>query len=503
MDHSSGVLSNQWLERLPVARDRTLARLAATIGLALLAWAVRTLADPLLPSGFPYVTFFPAVIITSFLFGVRFGALSALLCGLLAWYFFVVPLHSFQISFNVFVALAFYAFVAATDLALIHWMQTANRQLIDQRELNRELAEAKALIVRELEQRIRERDEVTAHLIDSQVQTQLATQTAGIGLWQWNVRTGEVLWDRTMFALYGLPPTPDGLVRYSDYIDSLHPDDAAQQHASLERTAANGGQSEREFRILRRDDGRICHIRAVEFARAGPDGRPLWVVGTNLDVSEQRKREAQVRMLMGEVNHRAKNMLGVVMAVAHQTGGADHDQFMARFSDRIASLAASQDLLVMSMWNGVELATLARAQLSHFEGLIGTRIRMAGPPALMSPAAVQAIGMALHELTTNASKYGALSNDAGCIEIGWARQTDGEGGDRFTITWRESGGPAVVPPTRRGFGSTVTGRMVQMSVDGQVTTDFAPGGLVWRLDCPAANIIDDGQARLFDHGARP
>lgn len=487
----------RWIERLPLVRGRPILGVFVMLVIVASAWLLRVIADPLLPPGFPYVTFFPAVIITSFFLGVRLGGVAAVLCGLIAWYFFIAPVRTFDLTYGSQAALAFYVFVVATDLALVHWMQTANRQLIGEREVNRRLADSKEQVVRELERRIKERKAAADALLESEVKTHLATETAGIGLWQWNVVTGDVRWDRTMFDLYGMTPTIDGSVQYGDYLACVHPDDAVEQDAVLRDTVARGGDSQREFRIQRRDDGRVRHIRAVEIARAGTDGKTEWVVGTNLDVSEQRTREAHVQLLMGEVNHRAKNLLGVVMAVAHQTGGTDHAEFMRRFSARIQSLAAGQDLLVSSQWRGVQLDALARAQLDHFKGLIGDRIELAGCPALVSPSAVQTIGMALHELATNASKYGALSNDRGRIMIAWQRVQ--HPADRFVMTWTESDGPPVTLPTRRGFGSVVTGKMVKMSLDGNVTADFAPSGFSWRLECPARNVIDDSTAALVEN----
>lgn len=306
--------STRWIEKLPLARGRIVLASFATLAIVALAWLLRVIAGPLLPPGFPYVTFFPAVIVTSFLFGVRLGSVSALLCGLVAWHSFVNPAHPFEVTYQSTVALAFYVFVVATDLALVHWMQAANRHLVNEREVNRNLADSKEVIVRELRERIKERKAATDALLESEVQTRLATQTAGIGLWQWNVVSDHVHWDNTMFELYGMSPTTDGSVHYSDYIASLHPDDAARQNAILQDTVERCGDSQREFRIHRRDSGRLRHIRAVEIARAGADGKTEWVVGTNLDISEQRNREAHVDLLMGEVNHRAKNMLGVSLS---------------------------------------------------------------------------------------------------------------------------------------------------------------------------------------------
>ena len=479
----------RWIEQLPLTRHGPLVGLVATLTIFGLAWLIRIAADPLLPIGFPYVTFFPAVIITSFLFGSRLGSLSALLCGLVAWYYFVPPVHSFGVR-GTGVALAFYVFVVITDVALVHGMQTANKQLIKEREINRKLAVAKEQMVDELELRDSERKAAMDALVESEVKTHLATQTAGIGLWQWNIATGDVRWDSTMFDLYGIAPSADGTVRYDDYIGSVHADDASAQNDILQETMRTCGASDREFRIRRPDDGSIRHLRAVEVARAGPDGTTEWVLGTNLDITEQKNRENHVMLLMGEINHRAKNMLSVVMSVAHHTRAKDSAEFMKSFSARIQALAAGQDVLVRSEWKGVQVEALVRAQLNHFRDLFCDRIIMSGDEVFLSSAAVQTIGMALHELATNASKYGALSNETGRIAIGWHR-VPGIPADRFMMFWTESDGPLVVPPESFGFGSSVIGRMVMLSLDGEVISSFKPSGFTWQLDCALENVIEN------------
>lgn len=158
----------RWTERLPVARDRPILGLLATIAIVAVAWAARTMADPLLPPGFPYVTFFPAVIVTSFLFGTRLGSVSAILCGLLAWYFFIPPHHSFVLTGATGFALVFYVFVVATDLPLVHWMQTANRQLARERERSQSLALTRELLFRELQHRVSNNLQVAAGLLSMQ-----------------------------------------------------------------------------------------------------------------------------------------------------------------------------------------------------------------------------------------------------------------------------------------------------------------------------------------------
>lgn len=157
-----------WLEQLPIARDRPVTGTLVTLGIVVFAWAVRIAVDPLLPSGFPYVTFFPAVIVISFLFGVRLGSVAAVICGLLAWYWFIPPARSFVLSNGAAFALGFYVFVVATDLALVHWMQAANHQLARERELSRSLAATRELLFQELQHRVSNNLQVAAGLLSVQ-----------------------------------------------------------------------------------------------------------------------------------------------------------------------------------------------------------------------------------------------------------------------------------------------------------------------------------------------
>ena len=143
--------ATRWIEQLPLARNNPALGLLATLAIFAVAWLLRVLVDSSLPSGFPYVTFFPAVIVTSFLFGWRMGILSAILCGLVAWYYFILPFNSFALD-GARVALGFYVFVVATDLALVHGIQTANRRLVLEREVSRDLLDLKNRTVGELKQ---------------------------------------------------------------------------------------------------------------------------------------------------------------------------------------------------------------------------------------------------------------------------------------------------------------------------------------------------------------
>lgn len=225
--------------------------------------------------------------------------------------------------------------------------------------------------------------------------------------------------------------------------------------------------------------GRVFDVFA---APAEPHGRFVIVFR---DVTEQSRQSERIRLLMREVTHRTKNILSVVQAVARQTVGSTPEDFRKRFAERMASLAASHDLVVADDWRGVELSALVRSQLAHFSDLIGERIETRGPQVLVQPNAAEAIGMAMHELATNAGKYGALSGEVGRVSIEWKLE-----GDRFHIGWTERDGPAVEAPERHGFGSTVIQRLAEISLGASVTLDFARSGLVWKLECPAARVTE-------------
>jgi PAS domain S-box-containing protein len=206
------------------------------------------------------------------------------------------------------------------------------------------------------------------------------------------------------------------------------------------------------------------------------------------DTTERQAAEEQKQVLMRETSHRAKNVLSVVQAIAHQTDAKSHQEFIARFDERIQSLSASLNLLVKGEWRDVSLVELVRAQLNQFGDFVGDRITVRGPDLRIRAAAAQTIGMALHELATNAAKYGAFSTEKGCVEIVWGLDRDGAGEQRFTMEWRETGGPAVGQPTRRGFGWNVLCQMTKMSLEADVMLEYVSTGLVWHVECSADRV---------------
>jgi PAS domain S-box-containing protein len=330
-----------------------------------------------------------------------------------------------------------------------------------------------------------ERLEAEQGLRTSKDRLQLALEAAQLGSWQYDPFRRMFSGDTRSQEIYGIARNEASI---EEVMKRVHADDADKVAASLAETLdpANPRRTMIEFRVQRQKG----EIRWVEnlglayFEGAGHERRAVSVVGTVQDITERKEREEKERLLMREINHRAKNMLGVVDAIAHQTAAGNPEDFIDRFSGRIQALSANQDLLVRNEWKGVEIDDLVRAQLVHFVDLIGSRIAVRGPKLLLSPASVQAIGLAIHELATNAKKYGALSTDRGRVDVCW-----GSDGHTLTMSWTEHGGP-VSPPKQRGFGTMVMEAMAERSVGGKVELDYASTGVTWRLTCPAANVLE-------------
>lgn len=209
------------------------------------------------------------------------------------------------------------------------------------------------------------------------------------------------------------------------------------------------------------------------------------------DISDRKLAETRERLLMGEVNHRAKNLLTLVQIIARQTASSNPKTFAQRFDERIMALSASHDVLVFNYWQDVPLDELLQSQLGHFQDTFGIRIKLSGPNLQITASAAQSVGMALHELATNAAKYGALSNDKGTIEIAWKLEETDSSGQSFSMEWIERGGPEVEKPSRSGFGSTIIDRLLKASLEGEVSLDWRRTGLICKISCSTDKLLSN------------
>jgi PAS domain S-box-containing protein len=284
-------------------------------------------------------------------------------------------------------------------------------------------------------------------------------------------------------AMFGRPT--DHIVGRLD--EELLPAESRAPIVALKREVIETGQPrDGEFRI--RDGAHALwydmHIEPLRDAT----GATVGLTCAAVDITSRKAGEAHLRDLMRELTHRSKNLLAVIQGMARQTArhSGTIESFLDQFSARLQALAASHDLLVQESWYGASLAELVRSQLGHYLDQ-GSQVTLQGPPLLLKPEAAQSLGLAVHELATNAIKYGALSTPAGNVTINWRRLSPEEGGD-IEVQWAESGGPPVVAPERRGFGSLVIERNLARTLEAEIDLAFRPEGLRCRIVIPAIHL---------------
>lgn len=277
-------------------------------------------------------------------------------------------------------------------------------------------------------------------------------------------------------------PAADGQP-LAEWRSVIHPDHVEQVAASFQAALAAGVPWENTY-PLRGADGRYRWF--LGRARPVPDAQGtvrMWV-GTNTDVTEAREAAQRIELLMNELNHRAKNMLAKVQAMVRGVAKGLDPAFVESLENRIAALARNQDMLMRRGHVGALLSEVVAAQTAFICGEGGERCRTAGgEDLLLNAVAAEAIGLALHELSTNAVKHGALSGAGGTVAIGWTIAND-----RLVLTWRERGGPPPAPDVRPGFGTILIERHPRAALDAEVTVDFGPAGLEWRLAAPVDRL---------------
>jgi PAS domain S-box-containing protein len=336
-----------------------------------------------------------------------------------------------------------------------------------------------ALLFSEL---VTEEVEIRHALHESESRARATFENAAVGI-SHIAPDGKILrFNEAMSRILGWPA--DELLTKSFQEISSDLDDRAAEHAHIEQLRDGKVDSYAMDRRFRRKDGSTGWMRRTISCVRKSDRSVDYFVTVIEDISARKRAEEQVHLLMREANHRVKNLLGLVQVIARQTAAPTHEDFIKGFTERIHALAANQDLLGQKPQQGADLENLVRAQLAHLADLIGSRIAIGGPKLCLNAAAAQAIGLTLHELATNAGKYGALSTEAGRVDVSWKSE-----GDVFTMSWTERDGPPAQPPKRRGFGSTVIDSMAKLATDGEVQLEYAPSGVVWRLRCPAAKAL--------------
>ena len=222
----------------------------------------------------------------------------------------------------------------------------------------------------------------------------------------------------------------------------------------------------------------------------GADGQPERILSVSRDVTVTKTADEQVRLLNGELGHRLKNTLALVQAIASQTlkDGVEIADAREKLIQRLVALGRGADILTANSWEAADLKAVAQSVLApHFED--PARLEIGGPDVRLSSRLGLSLSLALHELATNAAKYGALSNEAGKILLQWKIIAgDGPDGERLRLTWEEVGGPPVAEPTRKGFGTALIGRALSANFKGDAAMRYEPAGIVFVLDAPMATL---------------
>jgi PAS domain S-box-containing protein len=319
-------------------------------------------------------------------------------------------------------------------------------------------------------------------LAERNLQLALAGKAALVGSYSYDVNTDAMQVSEGYVAVHGLPEGTNVTTR-SEWHTRIHPEDLERvQDIRVEAFREQRGEYGLEYRVIR--GGReVRWIEARSFVLYRDDGAPQRVVGVDIDITERKQAQEHREILNAELDHRAKNLLATVGAIITQTqnGNASMPDFVFALDRRIASLARVHELLSCNRWQGVSLREIVRREFAPYAA---DNIATEGPNVVLMAEAVQPLAMVLHELTTNAAKYGAFSNRSGRVALRWWWLRKGSD-DRLAIDWREVGGPAVVSPNRYGYGTSIVRELVPFELGGEVNLTFAADGVQCRMEIPS------------------
>ncbi len=347
----------------------------------------------------------------------------------------------------------------------------------------------------------RKRAELT--LAERVAQLTLAEKAALVGSYAYDIRAGTMEISAGYAALHGLPEGTSTITR-GEWRARVHPEDLARIDGERSREfAERHAERSTDYRILLPGGGaRWIESRSLLFYSR--DDQPLRMLGVNIDVTERKRAEAHNGMLMGELDHRVKNVLSCVSVIARHSRHSSRsiDEFLEDLDGRILSLANTHALLSRGRWQGVRIDELVRGELAPCTGNGNTTV--AGPELVLTAEATQALAMVLHELTTNATKYGAFSTTDGRVSVVWRWQQNGASKRHLVLEWRELGGPPVAALAEPGYGTSVIRDLIPYELGGAVDLSFAAEGVRCTLRIPAGWVAErhSGLPDVANHAAQ-
>jgi PAS domain S-box-containing protein len=297
-----------------------------------------------------------------------------------------------------------------------------------------------------------------------------------MGSWEWNVARGTTVWDQGQCEIFGVPST---FVPTLESVQPLiNPQDFELLVRAFRKATKESNTFQTEFRVLR-PNGEVRWCTGTAAASFNESGRLIWLSGVTADITERKRAEERQILLAEEVDHRARNVVAVVQSIMRLTRADSIEEYIAALDGRIGTLSNAHRLLAGSRWEGADLNRLVEEEFAPYRAAGNERVSAQGPIVLLPPATAQTIALALHELATNAGKYGALSSGAGRVKLTW-RTKPGQ----VELVWAEHDGPKITSPSRQGYGSRAIVAGIERQLGGMVNFDWQESGLRCTLCVP-------------------
>ena len=322
----------------------------------------------------------------------------------------------------------------------------------------------------------------TTRLLESEQRRSLALVAGNMGAWDWDRENGDCLWDDGHYQIFGVDPKSFA-VSAENVRALIHPDDWDAMQTALEHLFNKREPYQMEFRV-RRANGEIRWCAGSAAPTVDESGRVIRISGVTVDITDRKEAEERQVLLAREVDHRAKNALALVQSIVRLTRADSVKEYVGAVEGRIKALSRAHTVLALSRWQGADLGGLVEEELAPFRTDETGKIVLDGPKMLLQPTPAQTLALALHELATNAAKYGALSSATGRVKLVWKIE-----GGNLVLQWGETGGPEAKKPATSGFGTRIILASVEGQLNGKATFDWAPGGLQCVMTVPLSDEI--------------
>jgi two-component sensor histidine kinase/DNA-binding response OmpR family regulator len=333
----------------------------------------------------------------------------------------------------------------------------------------------------ELEQRVSERtaalEASTARLLESEQRRSLALAAGSMGSWDWDLVTGKIMWDAGQHAIYGVVPGQFS-VTPEHYKVLIVPEDWDRLQEGMQSLLQHGQPHQAEFRV-RRPNGEVRWCASTAAASLDGAGKVVRISGVTMDITERKEAEERQALLAREVDHRAKNAMAIVQSIVRLTKSTSVASYVSIIDGRIKALSRAHALLSNSRWQGADLGNLVDEELAPYRSGNPDRLGISGPKVLLEPTKAQTLALALHELATNAAKYGALSSAPGKLAVRWELHDDA-----LVIHWQETAGPETRKPAITGFGTQIITGSIDRQLGGKTEFEWLPTGLRCTLTVP-------------------